>query len=52
MNARAQEAALAAFDEEWRNEEVFMAFRIPGWQHVRIHRDHVEAALTKEGSTR
>jgi len=33
-------------------EEVFMAFRIPGWQHVRIHRDHVEAALTKEGSTR
>jgi hypothetical protein len=32
-------------------EDVYVCFRMPGLQHLRIHKEHIEAALTKEGTT-
>jgi hypothetical protein len=29
---------------------VFVCFRVPGLEHLRIHRAHIEAALAKEGA--
>jgi len=32
-------------------DDVYICFRMPGLQHLRIHKEHLEAALTKEGTT-
>jgi hypothetical protein len=32
-------------------DDVYVSFRMPGLQHLRIHREHLEAALTKEETT-
>ena len=32
-------------------DDVFVCFRMPGLEHLRIHKAHLEAALTKEGAT-
>ncbi|MDO8506097.1 MAG: maleylpyruvate isomerase N-terminal domain-containing protein [Candidatus Limnocylindria bacterium] len=32
-------------------DDVYVCFRMPGLQHLRIHRAHLEAACTKEGTT-
>ena len=32
-------------------EDVYVFFRMPGLQHLRIHKEHLEAALTKEETT-
>ncbi len=32
-------------------DDVYVCFRMPGLQHLRIHRAHLDAALTKEGAT-
>ncbi len=32
-------------------DDVYVCFRMPGLQHLRVHRAHLEAALTKEGAT-
>jgi hypothetical protein len=31
-------------------DSVFVCFRVPGLEHLRIHRAHIEAALKKEGA--
>ena len=32
-------------------DDVYVCFRMPGLQHLRIHKEHLETALTKEGTT-
>ena len=32
-------------------DDVYVCFRMPGLQHLRIHKEHLEAALTKEETT-
>lgn len=32
-------------------DDVFVCFRMPGLQHLRIHKEHLEAALTKGETT-
>ncbi len=34
-----------------RVEDVYLCFRVPGLQHLRMHRAHLDAALTKKGAT-
>ena len=34
-----------------RVDDVYLCFRVPGRQHLRMHRAHLEAALTKKGAS-